>query len=55
MKVKVNQNVKFKMSRSKVKVKQKVKFTSLAITSHLIVIQISNLVHTLVYEKQHQM
>ena len=38
----------------KVKVEQKVKFTQLAITLHLIVIETSNLVHILVYEKLHQ-
>ena len=36
------------------KVKVKVKFTELAITSHLIVIETSNLVHISVYEKLHQ-
>ena len=41
-------------SKVKVKVKQKVKFTSLAITSHLIVTETSNLVHILVYENPHQ-
>ena len=48
VKVKVNQNVK-------VKVEQKVKFTWLAVTSHQIVTETSNLVHILVYEKVHQM
>ena len=46
----------FERPRSKVKVKveQKVKFTWLAITSHLIVLETSNLVHVLVYENPHQ-
>ena len=46
----------FERPRSKVKVKveQNVKFTSLAITLHLIVIETSNLVHILLYENWHQ-
>ena len=40
---------------SKVLVDQKVKFAYLAITSHLIVTETSNLVHILVYEKPHQL
>ena len=54
--VKIWKGFIFERSRPKVKVKieQKVKFTELAITSHLIVTETSNLVHILVYEKLHQ-
>ena len=41
--------------RSRSRLVKRSKFASLAITSHLIVTETSNLVHILVYEKPHQL